>query len=166
MRRLVAPLLAAFAVVLAACSAPPSPEVTFYTDGESIRAAPLSYCDALLTSCAAEGEPVTLQARPGKPVQVSLPSEIADTPWVLNVQYFDAAGEAQIRQEVFTDGTQSAYTVAPEPHDQLLVVEVQQFGAAYAADEQGDPITDERGEPQLVMRGVWSLQIEPAPADA
>src|SRR5699024_9403436 len=101
-----------------------------------------------------------------KPVQVSLPSDVSETPWALNVQYIDADGIARVNQEVLTDGTQSAYTVTPEPDDQLVVVEVQQFGAAYASNEQGEPILDEDGEPQLVMRGVLSRQIDAAESAA
>ncbi|NIJ10318.1 hypothetical protein FHU38_000662 [Saccharomonospora amisosensis] len=164
MRRLVVALLAGGAVTVAGCSAPSAPEITFYADGESATAEALSYCDAKLTSCETGGEPANLRVREGKPVQVSLPSDVSSTPWALNVQFLGADGKPRpVRQQVFTDGKQHAYTVVPDsPGDQLLVVEVQQLGAAYAADEQGNPIVDENGQPQLVVRGVWSLQIEPA----
>lgn len=164
MRRLVVALLAAGAVTLAGCSAPSVPQLTFYADGESTTAEPLSYCDAMLTSCETGGKAATLRVRAGKPVQVSLPSEVSETPWALNVQFLGADGKPRpVRQQVFTDGTQHAYTVEPDsPGDQLLVVEVQQLGAAYAADKQGNPIVDENGQPQLVVRGVWSLRIDPS----
>ncbi len=158
-------LLAGAVAAVAGCSAPPQPEVTFFADGDTERAAPLRYCDALLTSCEpTRGEPATLDVRPGMPVQVSVPSEVARTPWVVNIQYLDDQGRPQpVRQEVFTSGERHAYTALPEaPGDQLLVVEVQQLGAAYAADAQGDPILDEAGEPQLVARAVWSLRIQPS----
>lgn len=161
MRRLVGVLFAVIAAVLAACSPSPPPEITFFTDGESTRTEPLNHCDALLESCDPGGDPATLTARQGKPVQISLPSEVSETPWAVNVQYLDDQGESQMEQEVFTDGTQSAYTVTPAPEEQVVVVEIQQLGAAYSADEQGEPILDEQGEPQLVMRGVWSLQVDP-----
>jgi hypothetical protein len=164
MRRSVVALVAAGAAVTTGCSAPQPPEVTFYTDGDSVTARPLSYCDALLTECDTDGDPVTLKSRPGQPVQISLPSEISETPWLVIVQSAAPDGTLlPMRQEVFTDGTRHAHTVIPEtPEHQTLVVEVQQLGAAYAVDEQDTPILDERGEPQLVVRGVWSLQITPA----
>ncbi|CAM2795482.1 DUF2771 domain-containing protein [Saccharomonospora xinjiangensis] len=165
MRRSVVALVAAGAAAVATgCSAPQPPEVTFYTDGDSVTAPPLSYCDALLKDCDTDGEPVSLDARPGRPVQISLPAEIAETPWLVIVQSAAPDGTLlPMRQEVFTDGTRLAYTVVPEsPGHQPLVVEVQQLGAAYAVDDSDKPIVDERGEPQLVVRGVWSLQIEPA----
>ncbi|EIF00617.1 MULTISPECIES: DUF2771 family protein [Saccharomonospora] len=163
MRRSVVALTAAGAAVLTGCSAPHPPEVTFYADGDSVQALPLSYCDALLTACDTDGEPVTLDARPGQPVQISVPAEIAETPWLVIVQSAAPDGTLlPMQQEVFTDGTRHAHTVVPEtPEHQPLVVEVQQLGAAYAVDENDQPIMDEQGSPQLVVRGVWSLQIDP-----
>ncbi|MEU6645276.1 DUF2771 family protein [Saccharomonospora sp. NPDC046836] len=163
MRRGVVALLAGAAVALTGCSAPSQPEITFFADGRTVVADPLIYCDALVTKCADHGDAVHLQVRPGKPVQVSVPSEVSGTPWAVNVQYVNGAGQLQpVRQQVFTDGKQHAYTVTTGADEQLVVVEIQQLGAAYAADQQGNPILDENGQPQLVVRGVWSLQINPA----
>ncbi|EHR63309.1 DUF2771 family protein [Saccharomonospora cyanea] len=164
MRRSVVALAVAGAAVATGCSAPQPPEVTFYTDGDSVTALPLSYCDAVLRDCETGGDAATLDARPGQPVQISLPSEISETPWLVIVQSAAPDGTLlPMRQEVFTDGTRHAYTVVPEtPRHQPLVVEVQQLGAAYAVDQQDNPILDERGQPQLVVRGVWSLQITPS----
>ncbi len=93
MRRSVVALVAAGAAVLTGCSAPQPPEVTFYTDGESVTAGPMSYCDALLTDCqVTDGDPVVLDARPGQRVQVSVPAEIAETPWLVIVQAYDPEG--------------------------------------------------------------------------
>ncbi|WP_007024944.1 DUF2771 family protein [Saccharomonospora iraqiensis] len=159
----VAPL-AAGAAVLAGCSAPAPPEVTFYADGESVRAEPWRYCDAQVTSCESHGERPVLDVRAGEPVQISVPADVAETPWLVNVQYTDSAGTVRpIRQEVFTPGERHAYTAVPQaPAEQLLVVEVQQLGGAYAADAQGNPIVDESGRPQLVARAVWALRIDPS----
>ncbi len=124
----------------------------------------MNYCDALLTHCEiTDGEPAVLDARPGQPVQISVPSEIAESPWLVIVQSYDPEGNLlPMSQEVFTDGTQLAHTVIPESAEhQVLVVEVQQLGAAYAVNERDEPILDENGQPQLVVRGVWSLQIAP-----
>ncbi|WP_092529386.1 DUF2771 family protein [Amycolatopsis arida] len=160
--RLLAVLgVAAFAVV--GCSAPPEPAVTFYADGDTVRTEPLIHCDALVRQCEQGGEPARLAVRPGRPVQISVPADVAEAPWVVNVQYLDAAGEPRpVRQEFFSPGTQHAHTVTAGPGDQLLVVEVQQLGAAFAGDEEGNPIVDEEGNPQLVARAIWSLQVEPA----
>ncbi|MBK1785392.1 DUF2771 family protein [Prauserella cavernicola] len=163
MRRAVVAVLGAAAAVLAGCSGVPNPEITFYADGNTVVAEPLDqYCDALLRDCEQGGESATLAVRKGMPVQISVPEEVASTPWTLIVQYRTESGELRLQQPVtFTDGKRHAYTVEPEsPSDQIMVVEIQQLGAAYAADPQGNPVVDENGQPQLVARGVWSLQNE------
>jgi hypothetical protein len=166
MRRLgLLVLLAGGALALTGCSAPGAPEVTFFADGHTVNSSPLIHCDALVRTCTQNPNgAVNLKVRPGKPVQISIPSEIAKTPWVVNVQYANAKGELQpVKQQTFTAGNKLAYTAsAPSADDQLLVVEIQQLGAAYAADETGKPIVDDAGNPQLVVRAIWSLQIEPA----
>jgi hypothetical protein len=150
---------------LTGCGAPEPPRVTFFADGHAVDAAPLIHCDVRVRGCEQhEGATATLRARPGKPVQVSLPSEITDTPWAVNVQYSDANGQLQpVKQDFFAQKTRHAYTATPgTPGGQVLVVEIQQLGAAYAADEAGRPILDEAGNPQLVVRAVWSLQVQPS----
>jgi hypothetical protein len=160
-------LIAGGALALTGCSAPDTPEVTFFADGHTVDAGPLIHCDQLVRHCdRSQDAAASLTVRAGKPVQVSVPSEIAKTPWVVNVQYADAKGELQpVQQEIFTSRDRLAYTaIPPSPEDQLVVVEIQQLGAAYAADETGRPILDQAGNPQLVVRAVWSLQIEPGAA--
>ncbi|MGW4590307.1 DUF2771 family protein [Amycolatopsis thermoflava] len=158
-------LLSAGALALTGCSATVGPpEVTFFGDGHTVNAEPIVNCDALLKSCSENPDAaVTLKVRPGKPVQISVPSEIGDTPWLVNVQYANAKGELQpVKQQFFSPGDKLAYTATgATPDDQLVVVEVQQLGAAYAADQAGNPILDENGNPQLVARAFWSLQVEP-----
>ncbi|MDQ0378937.1 DUF2771 family protein [Amycolatopsis thermophila] len=158
-------LLAAGALALTGCSASVGPpEVTFFGDGHTVNAEPIAHCDALLKSCDESPDAaVTLKVRRGKPVQISVPSDIGDTPWLVNVQYANAKGELQpVKQQFFTPGSKLAYTATGNaPDDQLVVVEVQQLGAAYAVDPAGNPIVDENGNPQLVVRGLWSLQVQP-----
>ncbi|WP_158881879.1 DUF2771 family protein [Amycolatopsis anabasis] len=164
MRRVLAVLFVLGAVVVTGCSAPGPPEVTFYADGHTVNAQPLINCDALLKQCEQHQEStVSLKVRPGKPVQISVPKEVTDTPWVVNVQYTNEKGEYQpVKQEYFSPGSKHAYTATPNvPGGQLAVVEIQQLGAAYAADQAGNPILDEAGNPQLVVRALWSLQVQP-----
>ncbi|NKQ55194.1 DUF2771 family protein [Amycolatopsis sp. K13G38] len=165
-RSRIAVLLAGGALALTGCSAAASPpEITFYGDGHTVTAAPVVNCDALVRNCDKDANATArLKVRAGKPVQISVPSEVSDTPWLVNVQYADAAagGQLKIKQQFFSPSTRLAYTAtAPTPADQLVVVEVQRIGAAYAADQSGKPVLDENGNPQLVARSLWSLQIQP-----
>jgi hypothetical protein len=160
-------LLAFIAIFTIGCSAPTQPTITFFADGHTTTAVPLSHCDALLRSCEKNnGVEANLKVRPGKSVQISVPSEIADTPWVVNVQYSNARGELQpVQQQVFTPGKSYAYTAKPPTStDQLQVVEVQQLGAAMITDAAGNPTFDDEGRPEYEVRAraVWSLQIQPA----
>jgi hypothetical protein len=164
-RLLFLALIAGGAFALTGCSTPVAPEVTFFADGHAVNSPPLIHCDALVRDCQQSTEGAAkLKVRPGKPVQISVPSDIAKTPWVINVQYANAKGQLQpIKQQTFTSGDRFAYTATPPaPDDQLLVVEIQQLGAAYAADQSGKPIVDQAGNPQLVARAIWSLQVEPS----
>ncbi|KMS83508.1 hypothetical protein ACZ91_52780, partial [Streptomyces regensis] len=64
-------------------------------------------------------------------------------PWVIIVQYVDAeTGKQKLEQRAFTDGARHAYTATPPTQrDRVAVVEIQQIGAAYAADGKGNPLT-------------------------
>lgn len=126
-----------------------------------MRAAPLLYCDVRVQHCDQAGSPVTLKVPAGMPVQVSIPGAVAETPWKVIVQYRTPHG-VRYQQQTFTQGKQYAYTAEPpSPQARVLVVEIQQLGVAYAADKSGNLILDAAGNPQLVARGVWSLQANP-----
>ncbi|WP_028849606.1 DUF2771 family protein [Thermocrispum municipale] len=147
-RRILAVLLAALALV-AGCSAPSPPEVTVYADGKAVQLAPVQYCDVQVTDCQANPQAAgTLTLRPGKPMQISVPPDVADSPWVVYVQTVDAQGKPQPVQRTFFAPDESyAYTARPAPGQRLLTVEVQQAGARF----------DQNGE--VLARGVWSVQL-------
>lgn len=166
LRRLAASLAltALIALVTIGCAADEPPRITVYSDGTSLRLAPLQYCDVTVSSCdAAPDAKGSLTTRPGLPVQISVPESVSQTPWLVNVQSSTADGKAlPVRQEFFSPGETLAYTARPgSPDERLLVVEIQQLGAAYAGKDDNTPITDEFGNPQLVARGVWSVELTP-----
>jgi hypothetical protein len=131
--------------------------VAFYADGDTVYAEPLFHCDVYVQSCD-EGDPAQLAVRPGKPVQISVPSEVVDTPWCVVTGYVTPQGVPRVTGEVFSPGTQHAYTVSPpSPDDQLLLLEVQQIGAALAAKDPGGACGS-----QFAPRAGWRLQITPA----
>ncbi|HJQ46612.1 MAG TPA: DUF2771 family protein [Amycolatopsis sp.] len=163
-RSRIAVLLAGGALALTGCSASVGPpEITFYGDGHTVNAEPVVHCDALVRTCDKYPDATaSLKVRAGRPVQISVPSDVSKTPWLVNVQYADASGQLKLKQQYFSPNSRLAFTATPgAPADQLVVVEVQQLGAAFAADQSGKPILDENGNPQLVARSLWSLQIQP-----
>lgn len=156
-------LAAGIALLGSACGKVGPPELTFYAEGSAIEVAPALYCDVRVTACeAGGGGSDVLTARPGMPVHISVPFEVADSPWLVNVQSIAADGTVlPVRQRFFGPGKAYAFSAAPaRPDERILVVEVHQLGAAYAADAQGNPILDESGAPQPVARGVWILRVD------
>lgn len=148
------PLAVAAALALTGCSTeePAPPQVTFQADGQAVLVRPYLYCDARVTSCRRD-EPAIgrLKATADTQVRVTVPTEIADTPWSVLVQYQDQEPKSVA---TFAPGRSREYTVVPEPGSTLVVVEIQQAGAANT--------TDSSGESSLVARAVWSLQLESA----
>lgn len=157
MRRLrILALLAAGGFAVAGCSAPGPEEVTFFADGKTVNVTPLASCDVATAQCTTMPEAAgKLRVRPGMPVQISVPSAIAETPWKVTVQYVNGKGEPQaLKQDIITSGDRFAYTVTtPARDDQILVVEVAQ---ASVISQTGRP---EDAEP--ITTAIWSLQVEP-----
>lgn len=158
MIRRLAPLLA-LGMLLAACSdAPaPRPEVTFAVEGSTVSARPFLYCDVMVTKCDRDaGAQAKLAVPPGKQVVVTVPKEVAETPWSVVIEYRTAAGEQKQPETVatFVPNERHDYTVAPPAAgDQLQTVEIKQASA------KQDPAAA-AGDIQLLARAVWSLQIQ------
>ncbi|MEJ2858308.1 MULTISPECIES: DUF2771 family protein [unclassified Saccharothrix] len=155
MRRVlpVVPLL----LVVAGCAAPTDPEVTFYADGKTVVVKPTQYCDLQSVECEADPEAVgVLRVRPGRPVQISVPGELANSAWSVKFTYRNAAGQPQepLRSKLFTEREpRYAYTLElPNPDDQLESVEVQQYGARIE--------TSTTGAFDFVARGTWVLSVD------
>ncbi|WP_367132862.1 DUF2771 family protein [Saccharothrix sp. HUAS TT1] len=158
MRRVVFPVsLLVSGLALAGCAAPVDPEVTFYADGRVVYVEPSQYCDLQSENCDVDpGAVGVLRVRPGKPVQISVPGELADTAWSVKFTYRNARGEQQepLRSKLFTSREpRFAYTlVLPNPDDQLESVEVQQYGARIEASTTGTV--------DFVARGTWVLSVD------
>ncbi len=132
-RRGLRPLAGAMAcLVLTGCTAP-IPEVTFYANRTTLTTEPTRWCTVDVTATTQEigctqtdaaGLP-RLDARPGQPVHIDVPSAIGDQPWLVYFRYLDAGGELRDgRSQVIVDG-RLAYTLRPfAKDDQLVYVEV------------------------------------------
>jgi hypothetical protein len=142
-RSRVVALLAAGGFAVAGCSAPGPAEVTFYADGHTINTTPVLTCDSAQT----------LKVRPGKPVQISVPGEVADSPWQIVYEYVTPQGEFKQSAPIpFTSLDRYAYTVTPPtPADRISAVDVQKYTAVLNADT---------GESGLLPSDVWGLRLE------
>ena len=155
-RSRVVALLAAGGFAVAGCSAPGPAEVTFYADGHTIRAAPVISCDysqKLEKPCQSTGSPPSLKLRPGKPVQISVPGEVANAPWQIVFEYLTPQGEFKRSDPIpFTSLDRYAYTVTPPgPGDRISAVDVQQFTAVLRTDT---------GESGLLPSDIWGLRLD------
>lgn len=156
-RSRVVAVLAAGGFAVAGCSAPGPVEVTFYGDGHTITAGPIGNCDIKSGVCAANpGATGKLKVRPGRSVQISVPKEIAETPWKVTVQYVNGKGEPQpLKEDIITSRDRYAYTATPPAKDdQIVVVEIAQ---ASVISRTGDP-----NDAEAVTTALWSLQVQPA----
>lgn len=148
---------------MAGCSAaeppPEDPTVAFTVEDRKVIAKPYLYCDVQVDNCRRDNTAqVSLEVAPGTAVRVTVPDEVAKTPWSVVIQYKTAAGEQKPPETVatFAPNKESTFdALPPGPGDQLQTVEVKQAGAKL--------VRDEKGEAAAVSRGVWSAQVT-APA--
>jgi hypothetical protein len=145
--------LAVAAVVLlaAGCGAEP-PQVTFSASGTSVMARPSQYCDVKLADCTGDAAATVQLAVPaGMPLQVAVPDGVAEAPWHVVFSYRDGGGQQVDARSPLFSQKQHDYTLTlPEPADQLLTAQVQQFGPA-------PQINEDTGEIEFPVRGSWVL---------
>jgi Protein of unknown function (DUF2771) len=142
------------ALLLAGCATDEAPpQVTFAAGAASAVARPAQYCDIELTECTTDvAAPVALAVPPGTPLQVTVPPEIAETPWQVVFSYADAAGTAiDERSPVFGPDERSGWTLQlSNATERLLTAEVQQYGPPPQANPQ-------TGEIEFPIRASWVL---------
>ncbi|ALG06030.1 hypothetical protein AOZ06_03040 [Kibdelosporangium phytohabitans] len=125
-------------LLLAGCAPSHDPEVTFFADGEAVRITPSPVCDAKLEECKPTGE---LAVPGGKSLNINVPKQVAQAPWLVVFRYRAADGSVQkARSALFGDGGTYAYTLrTPTAGDQLMHVEVQRIGG-FGADQNNEVI--------------------------
>jgi Protein of unknown function (DUF2771) len=154
-------LALAAALLLAGCAAEqqppqatqPPPQVTFAAGTNTATARPTQYCDLQLTQCTTDvAAPVTLDVPPGTPLQITVPPEIAETPWQVVFSYAGADGKpVDERSTVFAPAERDAWTLQlASPTERLLTAEVQQYGAPAQPNPQS-------GEQEFPIRASWVL---------
>lgn len=143
-------------LVLAGCGADEPPQVTFAAGAASAVARPAQYCtDMDLERCVGDPTaPVALPVPPGTALQVTVPEEVASTPWQVVFTYRDAAGTpVDQRSAVFAPDERSIYTVElPAAEDRLLQAQVQQYGPP-------PEVNPETGEVEFPAGASWVLTV-------
>ena len=153
-KRLVALALVGAGVLASACSAPPLPEVAFYSAGTSVTSGPAQYCTSDMSKCSVYSQSgVKLRVPPNKPVQISVPAEVASAVWYVGFSYRKPNGQVtDVRTDFFPAGQQWAYTLLPpDPGDQLISASVQKFGTVLTLDQSG--------QIGFHISGVWLLNV-------
>lgn len=154
------------------------PTVTVVSAGETTVVQPLRYCDltklreAFLSiseweatgektleedpeglfaeTCETTEEPAMITVEEGSPVELTLPTAIADAPWSMLTMYQGAAGDEDGGIEVFRPGQQSEVTVpaADEAGRRLTVIEVRLPAGI---------IDPETGEEDFISHATWAI---------
>jgi Protein of unknown function (DUF2771) len=152
--RLVALTLAGTGVLASACGAPPLPEVSFYSAGTTVTSGPAQYCTSDMSKCPVYSETgAKLKVPPNKPVQISVPAEVAGAVWYVGFSYRKPNGQVtDVRTDFFPAGRQWAYTLLPpDPGDRLISASVQKFGTVLTLDNDG--------QIGFHVSGVWLLDV-------
>lgn len=152
LRRLLTVTVAGLLLTSCATEQPP-PQVTFAAGAANAVARPAQYCDLALTECTTDvAAPVSLAVPPGTPLQVTVPPEIAETPWQVVYSYTDGTGQpVDERSPVFGPDERGAWTLQlPAPPARLLTAEVQQYGPPPQVNAQ-------TGEDEYPIRASWVL---------
>lgn len=131
------------------------PRLAAYADGRTVSVPPYRYCPVQEPLCDSErGPTVDVAVREHHPLQLSVPSEVSDAPWLL-ASFYDA-GPALVEQDQWFDSGQapSAVTVAPidDQGRPLVGVEVRLPAGIIDIDT---------GQETIVSHAVWSIRTTP-----
>jgi hypothetical protein len=152
---LVVVVVVAVVLVVRATSGPSSPgDVTFAAGGVDVAVGATQFCDVQVTECGDDPDATAvLRVPPNTPLTVTVPDEVAGTPWQIAFTFRDQAGAvAQGRTPVFAPGTTPTSTlVLPAPADQLTSAEVQQYGARISQGPNGL---------EFATRATWVLSVD------
>lgn len=165
MRRVVAVL--AVVVVLASAAtaglvwwlsrdgdADPLPEISAYSRGELTRVGPYFYCNVVnLDDCREDGAEGVLPVTERNPVQLSVPTAIAEAPWRLLRIYEDPADSTI---SVFRPGSTLAVT--------LPTVDPQRGRLTGIAVQLMTLVQDEAQEQFGLPHAEWSVRLDWPPA--
>lgn len=159
MKRVLA-VLAAVAVLATAATAalvwqltrdhgPVLPEISAYSHGQLTRVGPYQFCDVIVpTDCLPAGAQGELRVDERDPVQLSVPSAIADAPWRLLQVYEDPINTTE---SLFRPDTRLAVTIP--------TVDPQRGRLTGIAVQLMTLVQDETGEVFEVPHAEWSIRM-------
>lgn len=159
MKRVLA-VLAAVAVLATAATAalvwqltrdhgPELPQVSAYSHGVATRIGPFQFCDVLdPTDCVPAGQQGELAVTERDPVQLSVPSSIAEAPWRLLRVYEDPVDTTET---VYRPGTRLAVTIP--------TVDPQRGRLTGIAVQLLTLVQDETGEVFEIPHAEWSVRM-------
>ncbi len=138
-----------------------NPQLTAYAHGTTVTVDPFMYCTVRIKECR-YGETVPLEVPAGEPVQLSLPDEVSESPWLIQLIYQRPSGEQLDRVLSFADYPNRARALTidskPEPDLRLIGIEVQLPILAR------DIAT---GQESYIPHAAWSIVTpEPAPRES
>lgn len=138
---------------LTACEAP-EPTITWFGNDTAVNVGPKLYCTLTANpapDCSqTDGPEARLSLNRGDPVQVNIPAEVAEQPWLLVYSYVDDPDS--YRSPVMTDGNTLSYVVRPLAGEQLKQIDLQVLILTAATD----------GAPQYTPIQAWVLVVDPA----
>ncbi|NKX88892.1 DUF2771 family protein [Nocardia coubleae] len=128
------------------------PELTVFANGESVVVEPYGYCELSNGECVNDESTYYIPATSGKPVQVSLPTSVAEAPWIVVTVYERPNGEQFERILSFIDYPAETRFLSldtqPEPELRLAGFEVR-LPIVYT-----DPAT---GQEMYDVHGLWRV---------
>lgn len=125
---------------------PQLPEISAYSQGHLARVGPFRFCEVLNpTDCVVSGEQGELPVSGRHPIQLSVPSAIADAPWILLRAYED-----DDLIEEFRPDTRLAVTIP--------TVDAQRGRLVGIAVQLPTLVRDEAGNEFPVPHAEWSVR--------
>ena len=150
---LVVVVVVVVVLVVRATSGPSSPgDVTFTAGGASTSVGASQFCDVRVTECDADPDAVAvLRVPPDTPLAVTVPEEVASTPWQVAFTFRDATGAVQQGRSPVLTAAPAFTLVLPTAADQLQSAEVQQYGARISEGPNGL---------EFATRSTWVLSVD------
>ncbi|WP_197373158.1 DUF2771 domain-containing protein [Mycolicibacterium baixiangningiae] len=128
---------------------PALPEISAYSRGESTRVGPYQFCDVIdPTDCMPAGQQGELEVDERNPVQLSVPSAIAEAPWRLLRVYEDPVDTTE---SLFRPDTRLAVTIP--------TVDPQRGRLTGIAVQLMTLVRDEAGEVFEIPHAEWSVRM-------